>query len=95
MGNEVYSGALAVGLGVLVGIALFVPFGIGESATPLALLGSGALMVIKLAVAGVALALAETVSAKMRVFRAPEYLGTAFLLGVLAMLVHLLLEAGQ
>ena len=77
------------------GIALFVPFGIGESATPLALLGSGALMVIKLAVAGVALALAETVSAKMRVFRAPEYLGTAFLLGVLAMLVHLLLEAGQ
>ena len=25
MGNEVYSGALAVGLGVLVGIALFVP----------------------------------------------------------------------
>lgn len=26
MGNEVYSGALAVGLGVLVGIALFVPF---------------------------------------------------------------------
>lgn len=26
MGNEVYSGALAMGLGVLVGIALFVPF---------------------------------------------------------------------
>ena len=41
------------------------------------------------------LALIETVSAKMRVFRAPEFLGTAFLLAVLAMLVHLLLEAGR
>jgi hypothetical protein len=30
----------------------------------------------------------------MRVFRAPEFLGTAFLLAVLAMLVHLLLETG-
>jgi hypothetical protein len=27
----------------------------------------------------------------MRIFRAPEFLGTAFLLAVLAMLVHLLL----
>jgi hypothetical protein len=32
------------------------------------------------------------VSAKMRIFRAPEFLGTAFLLAVLAMLVHVLLE---
>ena len=29
----------------------------------------------------------------MRIFRAPEFLGTAFLLAVLAMLVHLLLGA--
>jgi hypothetical protein len=29
----------------------------------------------------------------MRIFRAPEFLGTAFLLAVLAMLVHVLLEA--
>ena len=34
----------------------------------------------------------EMVSAKMRIFRAPEFLGTAFLLAVLAMLVHVLLE---
>jgi hypothetical protein len=28
----------------------------------------------------------------MRIFRAPEFLGTAFLLAVLAMLVHVMLE---
>jgi formate hydrogenlyase subunit 4 len=47
----------------------------------------------KLAVGGAALAVIEMVSAKMRIFRAPEFLGTAFLLAVLAMLVHVLLEA--
>mgnify|MGYP000346596332 CR=1 FL=1 len=36
--------------------------------------------------------LGKTVSAKMRIFRAPEFLGTAFMLAVLAMLIHLLLE---
>ena len=34
----------------------------------------------------------ETVNAKMRIFRAPEFLGTAFLLAVLGLLVSLLLE---
>ena len=43
------------------------------------------------AVCGFALALIETLSAKLRIFRAPEFLGTAFLLAVLAMLVNLLL----
>ena len=49
------------------------------------------MLIAKLAVGGFALALIETLSAKMRIFRAPEFLGTAFLLAVLAMLVHLLL----
>ena len=31
-------------------------------------------------------------SAKVRLFRAPEFLGTAFLLAVLGMLIHFLLE---
>jgi formate hydrogenlyase subunit 4 len=48
-------------------------------------------LVVKLAIGGFALALIETVSAKLRIFRAPEFLGTAFLLAVLAMLVNLLL----
>jgi formate hydrogenlyase subunit 4 len=46
----------------------------------------------KLAVAGAGLALIETVSAKLRVFRAPEFLASAFIFAVLGMLVHLLLE---
>jgi formate hydrogenlyase subunit 4 len=35
----------------------------------------------------------ETVSAKLRIFRAPEFLATAFLLAVLGLLVHLMLGA--
>ena len=49
-------------------------------------------LVGKLLLAGAGLALLETVSAKMRIFRAPEFLGMAFLLGVLGMLTHFLLE---
>ena len=77
------------------GIALFFPFGIPVAADPLSLALACLTLALKLAVGGALLALIETVSAKMRVFRAPEFLGTAFLLAVLAMLVHLLLEAGR
>src|SRR5438034_4043251 len=74
-----------------IGLALFFPFGIAESSDWLAMLGATPVLIGKLAVGGFALALIETLSAKMRVFRAPEFLGTAFLLAVLAMLVNLLL----
>lgn len=77
------------------GIALFVPVGISATAGPVPLLVAGGFMLAKLAVGGFALALIETLNAKMRIFRAPEFLGTAFLLAVLAMLVHLLLETGK
>jgi len=77
------------------GIALFVPFGIPVTAQPSALLMASVFMLIKLIIGGFILALIETLSAKMRIFRAPEFLGTAFLLAVLAMLVHLLLEVGK
>ena len=51
------------------------------------------LLVVKLARGGTGLARASRrVSAKMRIFRAPEFLGTAFLLGRAGMLVHLLLR---
>ena len=76
-----------------IGIALFVPYGIAEAgnwaALPLALAALG----VKLVVSGAGLALLETISAKMRIFRAPEFLGTAFLLAVLGMLIHFLLGA--
>jgi len=47
---------------------------------------------VKLGIGGFLLATIETVNAKMRIFRAPEFLGTAFLLAVLGLLVRLLLE---
>lgn len=75
------------------GIALFFPFGIPEASDPLSLTLAAVILVVKLATGGFLLALIETLSAKMRIFRAPEFLGTAFLLAVLAMLVHLLLRA--
>ncbi len=78
-----------------IGIALFFPFGIPESSSLGTLALAVLILVLKLAVGGTALALIETLSAKMRIFRAPEFLGTAFLMAVLAMLVHLLLEVGQ
>jgi formate hydrogenlyase subunit 4 len=74
------------------GLALFFPWGIAERDNFLGLVGAIPLLVFKLAVGGFILALIETVNAKMRIFRAPEFLGTAFLLAVLALLVRLLLE---
>jgi len=74
-----------------IGLALFFPFGIAVGGDWLAILGATPALIAKLAFGGFALALIETLSAKMRIFRAPEFLGTAFLLAVLAMLVNLLL----
>jgi formate hydrogenlyase subunit 4 len=77
-----------------IGFALFVPWGAsaGDSG-PAALLLAVPVLALKLLVAGVWLALLETVSAKLRVFRAPEFLATAFMFAVLGLLVHLLLGA--
>jgi formate hydrogenlyase subunit 4 len=74
------------------GLALFFPFGIAQGEDWLGIVLALPGLLAKLALGGAALALIETMSAKMRIFRAPEFLGTAFLLAVLAMLVHVLLE---
>jgi formate hydrogenlyase subunit 4 len=77
-----------------IGFALFIPWGVSTGRNgPGALIGSIPLLAAKLGLAGVALAVIETVSAKLRVFRAPEFLAGAFLLAVLGLLVHLLLGA--
>jgi len=74
-----------------IGFALFLPWGIAEAgnlgALPVALLA----LFMKLILSGAGLALFETVTAKMRIFRVPEFMGTAFLLAVLGMLIHFLL----
>jgi formate hydrogenlyase subunit 4 len=76
-----------------IGIALFFPFGITQSGDAVGLLLALPALALKLGIGGFLLAVIETLSAKMRIFRAPEFLGTAFMLAVLAMLLHALLEA--
>ena len=75
-----------------IGLALFFPWGIAEAQAPLALLFALPLLAFKLAIGGAALAVLETLNAKMRIFRVPEFLATAFLLAVIGMLVHILLQ---
>jgi formate hydrogenlyase subunit 4 len=75
-----------------IGLVLFFPFGIAGGGDWLGIVLALPALLGKLALGGALLALIETLSAKMRIFRAPEFLGTAFLLAVLAMLVHVLLE---
>jgi formate hydrogenlyase subunit 4 len=74
-----------------IGLALFFPWGIAEADAPLELLLALPVLVLKLAAGGIGLALLETASAKMRIFRVPEFLATAFLLAVIGLLVHILL----
>jgi formate hydrogenlyase subunit 4 len=77
-----------------IGFALFLPWGVATGAAgPQALLLSIPALLVKLAISGLGIALVETLSAKLRVFRVPEFLATAFLFAVLGMLVHLLLGA--
>jgi formate hydrogenlyase subunit 4 len=75
------------------GLALFFPWGVAQARDYVALAFALPVLAAKLAVGGFLLAVIETILAKMRIFRVPEFLATAFLLGVLSLLVHLLLGA--
>ena len=67
---------------------IFVPFGmVHGSARPLAYAIGGAAWLAKLAVAGVLLGIFEMSIAKMRVFRVPNFLGAALMLGLLGVLL--------
>jgi formate hydrogenlyase subunit 4 len=63
---------------------VFLPFGMGQAEDILSWPAGLALWVVKLGGMAVALSVFEISSAKMRVFRVPEFLGVALLLGVLA-----------
>jgi formate hydrogenlyase subunit 4 len=77
------------------GFVFFVPVGLaGHGAGPTGLLLAAVWLVAKLTLAGAALALFETLSAKLRVFRVPEFLAMAFLLAVLGLLTRLLFSGG-
>jgi formate hydrogenlyase subunit 4 len=74
---------------------IFFPWGIAQSFS-LHDLGVGLLAIMgKLAVLSIILAISETLIAKMRLFRVQEYLGFAYLLGLLGMLSHIILEASR
>lgn len=73
---------------------LFMPWGIATQLEPLSLVRGGILIVVKLFVLGTLLALSEIVLAKLRLFRAPDYLSFSFLLCLLGMLSHVVLEVG-
>ncbi|MBI5407029.1 MAG: NADH-quinone oxidoreductase subunit H [Nitrospirae bacterium] len=87
-----WAGMMKLFLFAVLGIASFFPWGIAEAgnliALPLALL----LLIAKLALAGAGLVLIETGLAKMRLFRVPEFLGSAFLFATLGMLSYFMLE---
>ena len=77
-----------------IGLAIFFPWGVAEANEPFSLLLALPVLIFKLAVGGLLLAVIETASAKMRIFRVPECWGTAFLMAVIGLLVNVLLGVG-
>ncbi len=74
---------------------IFLPWGIAQSFSPQALAYGLLSIISKLAVLSIVLGISETLVAKMRLFRVQEYLGFAYLLGLLGMLSHIILEASR
>lgn len=74
-------------------IDLFMPWGLATEVTMAGIAIAAVSVAAKLALLGVCLAVAETLQAKMRLFRVPGYLGFAFVLSLLGMLSHVILEA--
>ena len=74
---------------------IFFPWGIAQSFNPQDLAYGLMAIMAKLAVLAIVLAISETLVAKMRLFRVQEYLSFAYLLGLLGMLSHIILEASR
>ena len=73
---------------------LFFPWGMALHTDAVSMLIALGAWLGKLLALFVLLAAFETWMAKMRIFRVPEYLGLAFLLAILGMLTHYILEVG-
>jgi formate hydrogenlyase subunit 4 len=71
---------------------LFLPWGIADTLEPAALALALLAWLGKLALFAVAVALTESLTAKMRLFRVPEFLGMAFLLALIALTSDTLLR---
>ncbi len=73
---------------------LFFPWGIATEWSVTSLVIGLLALVGKLLVLGMLVAVAETVLAKMRLFKVPQYLNLAFLLTLLGLFSHVILESG-
>jgi len=73
---------------------VFWPWGIAQDISLVGLFFGMVTILFKLAILGLALAVGETVLAKMRLFRVPAFLNLALLLSLLGMLSHVILEVG-
>jgi formate hydrogenlyase subunit 4 len=80
--------ALKLTLYIAMIACVFLPIGMADGpAQPVADVFGGTVWLAKIAVGGVALGIAETSVAKMRVFRVPNFLGAALMLGLLGVLL--------
>ena len=73
-------------------VNLIVPWGVALTLVPGDLALATLTVIGKLLVWGLVLAVSETIQAKMRLFRAPQFLGLAFILTLLGMMSHIILE---
>ena len=73
-------------------VNLIVPWGVALTLDPGDLGFAAVIVLCKLLIWGMILAVSETLQAKMRLFRAPHYLGLAFILSLLGMMSHIILE---
>jgi formate hydrogenlyase subunit 4 len=82
------SSALKLLLYVSLMACVFTPWGLAPAGAPLQALAAGAAAYLgKLLLAGILLGVFESLIAKMRVFRVPQFLGAALMLGLLATLL--------
>lgn len=84
-----FASALKLLLYISLIACIFAPWGMASAHTGAAALADGVVAyLIKIAVAGVLLAIFETAIAKMRVFRVPQFIGAALMLGLLGTLLR-------
>ncbi len=87
-----WANMMKIFLFAVLGIALFFPWGIAAAGNISAIIPAFIFLIIKLAFIGISLVLIETGLAKMRIFRVPEFLGSAFLFATLGMISYFILE---
>ncbi len=73
---------------------VFFPWGIAHGVEWATIAQATAAIALKLALLSMLLVASETLLAKMRLFRVSQYLGFAYFLGTLGMLIHIIVEVG-